>query len=105
MAWIRKRDRDQRFEFVPRQTPGLTKRFPDLEQADFNTGLRVIRPDGRRLVGADAVYYIARKLRGWRWVALLYRAPLFGFLGRKTYAWIAARRARAGRACDADCQT
>ena len=47
------------FELVARQTEGPTERFPTLAEGDFNTGMRLITPDGAKLVGADAAYQIA----------------------------------------------
>jgi predicted DCC family thiol-disulfide oxidoreductase YuxK len=99
VARIRQRDRAGRFEFVARQAPGITERFPALAEGDFNTGMRLVRPDGRIYVGADAVYEIARRLPRWRWFAWLYRIPGIHALCRWIYAWIAANRLRLGRTC------
>ncbi len=98
--WIRSRDRSSCFEFVPRQTDGVEERFPALKEQDFETGLRLIRPDGTVRVGADGVYEIARRLPGYRILALIYRVPGFGFLGRQVYAWIARNRQRLSGQCE-----
>ncbi len=92
IARIRKYDRHGRFEYVPRQTPGLTARFPALGQGGFDTGMRLIMPDGLIYVGADAVYHIARRLQYWRLLAWLYRVPGIHSLARFAYAWVAANR-------------
>ena len=63
---IARRDRSGTFEFVARQTEGLTKRFPKLVEGDFNTGMRLITSDDAIHVGADAAYQIVRRLRVWR---------------------------------------
>lgn len=96
---IRRRDRTDRFEYVPRQTEGLDRRFPGLAKSDFETGLRLIDLDGAIHVGADAVYRIFRLLRPWKWVAWLYRVPGLTQLARTIYAWIAANRHRLGTTC------
>ena len=62
IARIRRRDSLGRFEYVPRQSAGLTERFPALAEGDFDTGMRLIKPDGSIYVGADSVYHIARQL-------------------------------------------
>ena len=104
VARIRRRDRNGVFEFVPKQTPGLTVRFPRLAEGDFNTGMRLIDPDGTIHVGADAVYEIARRLPLSRWVAPLYRVPPIRWAARRFYGWIAANRYRfSRRECDMDC--
>ena len=97
---IRRKDTHGKFALVPRQTPGIEDRFPQLAQSDFNTGMRLIAPDGRIFVGADAVYHIARDLPFWRRVAWLYRVPGIQKLARLAYAWVAARRYRLNKTCD-----
>ena len=103
LKWIARiagRDRSHSFEFVARQTEGLTKRFPKLAEGDFNTGMRLITPDDVIHVGADAAYQIARRLRYWRSIAWLYRVPGIHWLTRAGYAWIAANRQSLGGKCD-----
>ena len=92
VARIARRDPSGTFEFLPRQTEGLTKRFPRLAEGDFNTGMRLITPDDAIHVGADAAYQIARRLRYWHRVAWLYHVPGIHWLTRSGYAWIAAHR-------------
>lgn len=89
-----------RFEYVPRQTPGLEDRFPQLKEGDFNTGMRLIAVSGKVFVGADAVYQIVRQLPRWRWLSWLYRVPGIHGLSRWVYARIAARRLQLGRSCE-----
>ncbi len=100
IARIRRYDRHARFECVPRQTPGLTERFPALGDGGFDTGMRLIMPDGRIYIGADSVYQIARRLAVFRWFAWLYRVPGIHVLARAAYGWIAARRQSLGRRCN-----
>ena len=97
---IRKRDRADCFEYVPRQQPGLIDRFPALARADFNTGMRLIERAGTVSVGADAVYQIARRLPYWRRWAWLYRLPGLHALAQRVYGWIAANRQRLGQSCE-----
>lgn len=92
VARIAGRDRTDTFEFVPRQTEGLIERFPKLAEGDFNTGMRLITPDGAVHVGADAAYQVVRRLRHWRRIAWMYHLPGIGLLARSGYAWIASNR-------------
>jgi predicted DCC family thiol-disulfide oxidoreductase YuxK len=95
---LRGRDEHEAFEFVPRQAEGLDERFPKLAEGDFDTGLRLVRTDGELVVGADAIYQIARQLRGYRRLAWLYRVPGLRGLLRLAYAWVAKNRYKlAGR--------
>jgi predicted DCC family thiol-disulfide oxidoreductase YuxK len=104
IARIRARDPRNIFEYTPRQTPGLDQRFPILTQGDFNTGMRLIRPDGTIAVGADAVYEIARQLPAYRAAAWLYRVPVLKQIFRGLYAWVAKNRyklaEKSGQVCD-----
>ncbi len=100
MDSIRGRDRDGIFEFLPNRDPALLKRFPQLAGDDLNNGLRLVLPDQRVFVGADAVHQIARRLPSTRWFAWLYRVPVVHTLARWTYGYIAARRYRLAGRCD-----
>lgn len=93
-------DRRHAFELVPRQAPGLLDRFPQLAEGDFNTGMRLITSRGQTLVGADAIYEIARSLPSWRWIAWIYRVPVLHGICRAAYAWVARNRMRLGQSCD-----
>jgi predicted DCC family thiol-disulfide oxidoreductase YuxK len=97
MRRIRKFARDGQFEYLPRQQPGLEERYPILAQSDFNTGLRLIHPDGTVHVGADGVYEIYRHLSPFHLVAWIYRLPLCRQVFRLGYALIARNRHRFGR--------
>ena len=100
VARIARMDRSGTFEFVARQTEGLTERFPKLVEGDFNTGMRLITPDDAIHVGADAAHQIVRRLRYGRRIAWLYRVPGIHWLTRAVYAWIAANRQSLGGKCD-----
>ncbi len=111
---IKQRDRSAQLEYVPRQSPGLDKRFPRLADSEFSSGMRLITPGGEILVGADALYRIVRLLPVWGNIAWIYRLPGVNTLARMAYRWIAANRHRLGRssvetsrsaALDADEQT
>ncbi|MEE2657698.1 MAG: DUF393 domain-containing protein [Candidatus Latescibacterota bacterium] len=95
-------DRHCRYEYVPRQAPGVDERFPILTQSDFNIGLRLILVGGSPVhVGADAVYQIYRHLPPASWIAWVYRIPGITQLFRVGYAFIARNRHRFGRVeCD-----
>ena len=99
---IKRRDKQERFEYVPKQTPGLDDRFPRLAEGDFNTGMRLITPTGEIHVGADAVYQITRVLLPWRLFAWLYRVPGIHAVLRLAYSWVAARRQKLGKSCADD---
>jgi len=96
------RDRDQVFEYVPRQMKGLEDRFPRLAEGEFNTGMRLVHMDGSIDVGADAVYGIASRLPGWKSLAWVYRLPVLNSICRFGYGLIAKYRYKLARRCDND---
>ena len=97
---MKRRDPDGVFEFQPRQEPGLDQRFPQITEGDFNSGMRLIHRDGSVSVGADAIYEIARLLRGWKYLAWVYRVPVLKSFCRASYAWIARNRYRFAKKCE-----
>ena len=100
VARLRRMDRRGVFELVPRQHEGLDKRFPRLREGDFNTGMRVILPDGSIHVGADAVHQIARQLPVVGRLTWLYNVPGINALARGAYAVVARYRYRLSGRCD-----
>ena len=85
----------------PRQSKGVEKRFPQLIESDFNTGLRLIVGAEDIHVGADAVYEIYRRMPPFHMVTWLYRLPVLGGFFRACYYLIARNRHLFGRAeCD-----
>lgn len=97
---IKLRDCNGVFEYVPRQTDDLERRFPMLAEGDFNSGMRLVHGDGSVSVGADAVYEIARRLPVWRAGAWLYRVPGLRAIFRALYAWVARNRYRLAPKCE-----
>ncbi len=99
---MKRRDPGGAFEYQPRQAQGLDRRFPQLTKGDFNSGMRLVHQDGSVSVGADAVYEISRRLRGWKYLAWLYRVPVLQTVCRSTYAWIARNRYGFAKKCEDD---
>jgi predicted DCC family thiol-disulfide oxidoreductase YuxK len=97
---IRRRDRGGVFEFLPRQSPELEQRFPQLAGDDFNTGLRLVDQGGKVHVGADGVYEIARRVPLWRSAAWLYRVPGLRQIFRGMYGLMAKNRYRLAGRCE-----
>lgn len=97
---MKRRDTATIFDYLPRQTEGLEERFPKLSEGDFNTGMRLVNPDGSVSAGADAVYHIARRLKGWQRLAWLYRVPVLQWIFRSAYTWIAKNRYRLAKKCE-----
>ncbi|MGE3182164.1 MAG: thiol-disulfide oxidoreductase DCC family protein [Phycisphaerae bacterium] len=100
VARLNRRDRNNALEFLPKQTPGLSDRFPQLADMDFEKGLRFVTPDGSVSVGSDGVYEIARRVSLYRNFAWLYRVPGLHQLFRGLYAWVAKNRYKLAGSCE-----
>ncbi|MDP6041358.1 MAG: DUF393 domain-containing protein [Candidatus Latescibacteria bacterium] len=103
---VEKKDKQDRFDYLPRQTPGIDDHFPELTSSDFNTGMRLMVGKDDIYVGADAVYQIYRRLPPFHLVAWLYRVPFLHLFFRVGYALIARYRHLSGQVeCDMDACT
>jgi predicted DCC family thiol-disulfide oxidoreductase YuxK len=91
-AWIRERDRDGRFEFLPYQSDEARRRYPELDPQALAEAMHVVAPDGRVRAGVDAAPWIFGNLPGWKWVARMLEFPPLRALARPVYGFIAARR-------------
>lgn len=98
---VKKLDRQDQFNYLPRQAPGIEVQFPRLADSDFNTGMRLIVGAEDIYVGADAVYQIYRRLPPFHLFAWFYRVPVLHWVFRAGYALIARYRHLSGRVvCD-----
>jgi predicted DCC family thiol-disulfide oxidoreductase YuxK len=101
---IRARDRDGRFVYLPRDTPGIEQQYLGLKVGDFNTGMRLFEPDGTMHIGTEAIYRITLRLPHFRWFSWIYRLPLLNVVIRRVYTWIAANRLKLARHCNDQCE-
>ena len=97
---IKRRDTAGVFEYLPRQAEELHQRFPKLAENDFETGMRLVHTDASISIGAEAIYHIARRLKGWKYLAWLYRLPILKGVLRAGYAWVAQHRYLLAKNCD-----
>ena len=94
VAWVRKRDRDAVFHFVPSDAPELPAGVTREE-----TGHTLVVLDGAaKLTRADGVARILRELRGWSFVARALRAPGVRQLANRGYDRLAKNRHRVSAA-------
>jgi predicted DCC family thiol-disulfide oxidoreductase YuxK len=101
---IRQRDRNDQFIYFVRQTPGLDEKYPELAIGNFDTGMRLIEPNGTIRIGADAIYVIASKLPYFRCLAWTYQLPLVNGVTQRIYSWVAANRLKLSRHCGDSCE-
>ena len=92
VSWISRRAVRGYFEFLPCQAPERRVRYPWMRNETCLEAMQLILPDGRLLAGDAAIPEILRRLRGWRWLAALFRLPGVELLAPRLYAWVARHR-------------
>ncbi len=92
VSWISRRAVGGQFEFLPCQAAERRARYPWMHERSCMEAMQLILPDGRLLAGDAAIPEILRRLRGWRWLALLFRLPGVEVLAPRLYAWVARHR-------------
>jgi len=92
ITWISRRAVRGELEFLPCQSAERRVRFPSIEEARCLQAIHLVLPDGRVLAADAAIPEILGRLRGWRWLAGLFRLPVARRLAPPVYAWIARHR-------------
>ena len=92
MRWVQRRALPGQLEFLPCQSPERRARFPWMAEEACLEALQLVLPDGRVLAGDAAIPEILRRLRGWRWLAVLFKLPGVGLFAPRVYAWVARNR-------------
>lgn len=81
-------------EILPCRSSTRRTRFPAIADEACLSAMQLVLPDGRILVGADAVPELLRRIRGLRWLATLFALPGVRPVARRVYGWIARNRMR-----------
>jgi predicted DCC family thiol-disulfide oxidoreductase YuxK len=92
IQWITRRAVRGEFEFLPCQSDERRARLPWLDESRCMEAIHLVLPGGRVLAGDAAIPEILRRLRGWRWLATLFRLPGARRLGPPVYGWVARHR-------------
>jgi lipase maturation factor 1 len=83
--------REHGFEIAPLQNPWVIQRL-NLSQKELLRDMRLLLPDGRQFIGADAYRYIMRRI-GWAYpLYILSLIPLLHKLFDSSYRKIASNR-------------
>ena len=91
-AWVARRADPSRLEVTTFQEAGA--RFPQVPTAVAREALTAVRADGSWVQGHLAVRETLSAIRGWSWLAALWRVPGFPWLAHRVYRFVAANRRR-----------
>ncbi len=80
------------FEFVPCQSGERRRRFPEVKDMACQQSLLVALPGNVILSGDAALPEIIARLRGFRWLSVLFKTPVVRGLLYTLYRWVANNR-------------
>lgn len=90
VAWLRRRDRRNVFQFVGNDVPTLPAGV-DRPETEHTI---VVLDGARKLIRADGVSFLLRQLRGWSLLGVALRVPGLRQLANRGYDRFAANRHR-----------
>jgi len=92
IEWVSRRAVRGEFEFLPCQSAERRARFPGIAEARCLEAVQLVLDDGRVLAGDAAIPEILRRLKGWRWLSVIFQIPGIRYLAPPIYAWVARHR-------------
>jgi predicted DCC family thiol-disulfide oxidoreductase YuxK len=92
VKWIGENESMNSFEMVPCQSESMTSRFSVIAQDECMNAMHLVLPDGRVMVGDQALPEIMMRLRRYHFVATLLKLPGASILSRIAYRWFAGHR-------------
>ena len=99
---LRRMDRGERVELVDLHTPGVEKRFPQVNIEQAMRSMQAVDTSEGVYGGVDAWARIGMELPGWNLAAWVLRVPGVHFVAGKFYAWVARNRYRWNQEACAD---
>lgn len=80
------------FEFIPCQSEERKSRFPEIMDETCLKSFHLVLPDSRILAGDKALPEILNRLKGFRWLHVLFKIPIIRVLMYAIYRWVANNR-------------
>ncbi len=94
VKWIGENEIENSFEMLTCQSNNLAKDFPHLHRSECMKAMQLVLPNGTIIAGEQALPEILKRLRRYRFAALLFKLPGAGRASRIVYRWFADRRYR-----------
>ena len=92
-AWVERRDRDHRLQFLDFNRPEVAAEAP-CAPAELGRRMHVRTPEGDWRIGYFGWIAVLSALPRWRWLAAGMRVPPFRWLGPAVYQFVADHRYR-----------
>ncbi|HHT9123734.1 MAG TPA: thiol-disulfide oxidoreductase DCC family protein [Candidatus Wunengus sp. YC63] len=77
MKWIKLHAiREDAFEFIPCQSEERRNRFPEITDKACRESFHIVLPNNRILAGDKALPEVLNRLKGFKWLSILFKAPV-----------------------------
>lgn len=93
MKWIALHAiREDLFTFIPCQSEDRKNLFPQITDDACLKSFQLVLPNNQVLAGDKALPEILIRLKGFRWLSVLFKTPLIKYILYAVYRWIANNR-------------
>lgn len=80
------------FEFIPCQSDERRRRFPEMTDETCLKSFQLVLPQNQILSGDKALPEILKRLKGFRWLSILFKTPVIRVFLYAIYRWVANNR-------------
>ena len=80
------------FEFVPCQSEECKSRFPEITDKACKKSFHIVLSNNKILAGDKALPEVLNRLKGFRWLSILFKMPVIKSFLYVIYHWVANNR-------------
>ena len=80
------------FEFIPCQSEERRNRFPEITDKDCQKYFHIVLPNNKILAGDKALPEVLNRLKGFRWLSILFKMPIIKEFLYVVYRWVSNNR-------------
>ncbi|HEY4481690.1 MAG TPA: DUF393 domain-containing protein [Candidatus Brocadiaceae bacterium] len=80
------------FEFIQCQSEKRRNRFPEITDKACQKAFHIVLPNNRILAGDEALPEVLNRLKGYRWLSILFKMPIIKSFLYVVYRWVANNR-------------
>jgi predicted DCC family thiol-disulfide oxidoreductase YuxK len=80
------------FEFISCQSEERKSRFPEITDEICQKAFHIVLPDNKILAGDKALPEILYRLKGYRWLSILFKMPVIKAFLYTMYRWVSNNR-------------
>ncbi len=93
MKWIKLHAiREDAFEFIPCQSEERRNRFPEITDKACQKSFHIVLPNNKILEGDKALPEVLNRLKGFKWLSILFKVPVIKAFLYVVYRWVANNR-------------